>query len=252
MRQLLPLPLDDVDPYEVYRPDESTTRWLRLNMIASLDGRATDPSGATAGLASEGDHEVFRTLRALSDCILVGAGTARAEGYGPHRLRADLRRRRQADGRRAPAPIVVVSRSLALDPETPLFAEATTPTIVVTCAAAPADRLEWLSATAPVVVAGEDHVDFHAALDELAERFGLPHVLCEGGPHLNGALFAAGVVDELCLTVAPLITGATAPTIVQPPVPSTGMRLQTLCEQDGELYARYQLGSRLPQHQPQA
>lgn len=243
MRQLLPFPADDVVPYEVYRPDEGTGRFLRLNMVVSVDGRATDEAGLTAGLGGEADLEVFRSLRALADGVLVGAGTARAEDYGPHRLRTDLAELRRRDGRDAPAPIIVVSRSLDLDPRSRLFTEALTPTIIVTHAAAHAARRRRLAAEARIIVAGDDEVDLSAALDQLAGEFGVLHVLCEGGPTLNNTLLRAGLVDELCLTVAPVITGAAGAGIVHAPVPRVGMDLRGLCEQDGELFARYILGT---------
>ena len=241
MRQLLPFPAEDITPYEVYRPDEGRARFLRINMVSSIDGQATDPSGVTAQLGGDGDLEVFRSLRALADGILVGAGTARAEGYGPHRLRADLAALRERDGRPGPAAIVVVSGRLDLDPHSRLFAEAKTPTIVVTAAASPADRRRQLAAITPVIVAGDDEIDLADAFDQLAERFAIHHVLCEGGPTLNSALLRTGLVDELCLTLAPVLFGTGSTTIVRPVAPSAMMDLLGLCEQDSELYARYRV-----------
>jgi riboflavin-specific deaminase-like protein len=241
MRQLLPFPADNVVPYDVYRPDEGRGRLLRLNMVASVDGNATDREGVTATLGGEGDQELFRTLRALAHGVLVGAGTVRVEGYGPHRLRADLAERRRRDGRPDPASIIVVSRSLDLDPGAAIFTEARTPTIVVTCGAAPAERRSTLATSARIIVAGDETVDFAVAFDELADRYGIMHVLCEGGPTLNRALLNARLVDELCLTITPQMTGRPALSIVRPPAPVAQLELRGLCEQDGELYARYQV-----------
>jgi riboflavin-specific deaminase-like protein len=241
MRQLLPFSAENVVPYDVYRPDEGRTRLLRLNMVASVDGRATDRAGVTADLGRAGDNELFHTLRALADGVLVGGRTVRVERYGPHRLRKDLAERRRRDGRSDPAAIIVVSRSLDLDPQAAMFTEAETPTVVLTCAAAPAERRANLAASAEVVVAGDDAVDLPAAFDQLAERFGITHVLCEGGPTLNTELLAADLVDELCLTITPLMTGRSALSIVRPPAPAADLELLGLCEQDGELYARYRV-----------
>lgn len=241
MRQLLPFPAENVVPYDVYRPDEGTDRLLRINMIASVDGRATDRTGITEGLGDEGDLELFRALRALADGILVGAETVRIEGYGPHRLRKDLAQLRRRDGKPDPAAVIVVSRSLALDPQALIFTEARTPTIVLTCASAPADRTAHLAATTPVIVTGEETVDFAAAFDQLAERFGIAHVLCEGGPTLNQALLQTGLVDELCLTISPMLTGAPAISIVRAPASAADLELRGLCEQNGELFARYRV-----------
>jgi riboflavin-specific deaminase-like protein len=239
MRQLLPMPLEEVDPYEVYRPDDPAAPLLRVNMIASADGAATDAQGRVRGLAGPGDQEVFRTLRALADGILVGASTVRLEGYGPHRLRADLMRRRKADGRNRPAPIVVVTRSLQLDLASSLFTEAHTPTIVLTCAAASAERRRATERVARVLVIGDTDVDLGRAINVLHGELGLVHLLCEGGPTLNAGLFDAGLVDELCLTIAPKLAGANGPRIVAGPIELTQLCLVTACEQDCELYLRY-------------
>ncbi len=241
MRQLVPIPLDEVDLHEVYRSPDALAPVLRLNMVTTVDGAARDERGRSGGLAGEGDREVFRTLRALADGILVGAGTVRVEGYGPHRLRADLARRREADGQPNPAPIVVVSRSLALDLDTPMFTEAVTPTVIVTCEHAPADLRKAAERVARVLVAGERDVDLPRAIAALRGELGLLHLLCEGGPTLNAGLMAAGLVDELCLTLAPKLAGPGQLGIVAGSVPSRRLELASLCEQDGELYARYRL-----------
>ena len=238
---MLPFADDDVDPYDVYQPDHPGGELLRVNMIASVDGRVTDRSGRTGGLAGCGDREVFRCLRALADGILVGAGTARIEGYGPHRVAPRLAVRRRADGRYGPAPIVVVSRSLDLDLSSALFGEAESTTIVLTCAAAPRASMEKLRAVADVVVTGGEEVDLSDGIARLRADFGLHHLLCEGGPTLNTALLGAGLVDELCLTVAPLLAGGPGPGIVHGDIPVDGLVVRTVCEQDGELYLRYVL-----------
>lgn len=238
MRQLLPSPVDDVEPYDVYRvePDDAL---VRINMVSTIDGQVTDGDGRSGGLAGDGDLAVFHALRALADGVLVGAGTARAEGYGPHRLPDDLLARRRADGRTHPAAIIVVSRSLELDPSTPLFSEALTPTIVLTAAAFAPRATDALQRHARLIVAGDDEVDLTAGLQILADEHGIRVVLCEGGPSLNTALLATDLVDELCVTLAPMTTGADGPCIATPPARALDLDLRSLCEQDGELYARY-------------
>lgn len=241
MRQLLPFPADDVEPYDVYRLAQAT-RFVRINMVASVDGSVTDSEGRAGGLGGDGDWRMFRALRALADGILVGAGTARLEGYGPHRLPAGLAARRRADGRADPAAIIVVSRSLQLDPDAPLFAEARTPTIVLTCAAAPADRRRLLERRAQVLQAGDDTVDLAGALRLLSDVHGINQIVCEGGPLLNRHLLESGTVDELCITFAPLLTGSAGENVISPPATAAALDLVGLCEQDGELYARYAIG----------
>jgi riboflavin-specific deaminase-like protein len=238
MRALYPNPGADVDVYDAYRPDDPTGPLVRLNMVVSLDGSVTDQEGRSGGLGGHADRAVFGALRAHADAILVGAGTARAERYGPHRLSDNLAERRRSEGRAGPATVVVVSRSLDLDPNAPLFTDARARTVVMTCASSPMDRRDALSAAADVLIAGDERVDLTQGLRLLRER-GAAHVLCEGGPSLNAGLFAQGLVDEVCLTVAPVLMGTGGPRLTEglpTPVP---LRLLAALEGDGDLLLRY-------------
>ncbi len=243
MRRLLPSPTRVVEPYEAYRPADPAAPLLRLNMVASLDGAVTDARGVSGSLGGEGDHRVFVALRALADGILAGAGTVRAEGYGPHRLRPELVARREADGRTAPAPIVVVTRSVDLPLDGRLFTEAVTPTIVLTCAAADADRKAAVRAAGGVVVeAGGDAVDLAEGVALLRREHGLAHLLCEGGPTLNGQLLAAGLVDELCVTLAPTLVGGDRLRGLAAGLPERiDAELVHVLEHDGDLLLRYRV-----------
>ncbi|MFI0372587.1 dihydrofolate reductase family protein [Actinomadura sp. 1N219] len=197
MRRLLPgPPADGIDPYDAYRDAPG----LRLGMVMSADGSVTDAEGWTDALGGDADFRVFRTLRALADAILVGAGTVRTGRLGPARLRRDLRARRGGP----PAPIVVVSRSADLDWTLPLFTEAETPTVVVTSRAA----RKRVPSAIQVVAEGEDDVDLPAAVQVLREGLGYEHLLCEGGPALATALIRVSLVDELCLNIAPTLLGS--------------------------------------------
>jgi len=226
MRELFPQSAADVDLAEAYAAPAG--RHLRVNFAASADGAVT-VDGRSRGLSSDADRAVFHLLRDMCDVVLVGAGTARTENYGGAR-----------QGPRGTPPIAVVSRSLRFDPASRLFTDTAVQPIVLTCAAAPDDRRLALAGIADVVVAGDDDVDLAAALDELADR-GLVHVLCEGGPHLFGALLAAGLVDELCLTIAPLLAGGTAGRIVDGLSAQlvTPMVLGQVLVEDGHLFLRY-------------
>ena len=226
MRQLLPEPVDSVEPLDVYRdlPVVEGRPAVRLNMIASVDG-ATTVSGLSGGLGGPADRKVFAALRSLADVVLVAAGTVRAETYGP-----------------GPVPIAVASGSLRLDWDTPFFTAATHRPIVVTHGRAPAEGVKRAQEVADVLVAGDAEVDLARAVEMLGERgFGL--VLAEGGPSLNGALAAAGVLDELCLSLAPRIVSGDAKRIVTGPslAPPPALTLRSLCEEDGYLFLRYRL-----------
>jgi riboflavin-specific deaminase-like protein len=236
-------PAVDVAPYDFYRPADPRAPLLRVNMVASVDGRVTDAHGRSGGLGSDADLAAFRAMRAMADAILVGAGTARTEGYGPHLIHASVAGPRLADGRDQPAAIVVVSASLDLDPASRLFREAATRTVVLTCAAAPPGRRAALAEVADVVTAGTDRVDLTDGLARLHQR-GLAHVLCEGGPRLNAGLLAADLVDELCLTIAPLLLLGEGPRLVEP-YGAAGLAgdhtlaLLALGRVEQELFARY-------------
>ncbi len=226
MRQLLPTPLDPVDPLAVYgdppRTGPGGRPGVRLNMIARVDG-ATTVAGVSGALGGTADHALFGVLRSLAEVVLVAAGTVRAERYGPSRV-----------------PVAVVSRSCRLDWDAPFFTAPVARPMVVTVARAPAAALARAAEVAEVIVAGERHVDLAAALAALGAR-GHRAVLAEGGPTLNGQLAAAGLLDELCLTLSPRLVGGGAKRILDGlPLPGApALRLCSLCEQDGFLFLRY-------------
>jgi riboflavin biosynthesis pyrimidine reductase len=179
-----------------------------VNFISSLDGAGTQ-NGLTAGLGNADDKLVFDLLRMLSDVIVVGAGTVRAEGYGGVRLSAEDAAWRVDHGLTAQPRLAIVSAGLEIEPEHPFFTRAAVRPLVVTDAASRADKRAALAEVAEVLVCGSDRLDPRLMVTELAAR-GYPQVLCEGGPHLFGSLIAADCVDELCLTLSPLLEGGQA------------------------------------------
>ncbi|WP_043478296.1 pyrimidine reductase family protein [Kitasatospora sp. MBT66] len=229
--------------------------WLRACMVASADG-ASSVDGRSAGLSTPVDAALLGVLRALADVVLVGAGTARSEGYGPadvHPILSGLRV--QAGQEPAPAIAVVSARLHNLRPDSPLL---TSPpvspgarTVVITTESAPAEAVRAIEDAADVVVVGRDQVDLDTAVQALASR-GWHRILCEGGPQLLGQVQAAGLLDELCLTVAPLLVGGAVPRIAHSPaVSNEQMRLASLLTDDGFLFTRYvrhspTLGRRIP------
>ncbi|WP_327233823.1 pyrimidine reductase family protein [Streptomyces sp. NBC_01317] len=215
--------------------------WLRANMVSTLDG-AAQHDGLSQALSSDADMRIFGTLRALADAVVVGAETVRQEGYRPARAREAFAARRAAAGQN-PAPVIaVVTASLDLDFSLPLFTEPLVPTLVLTGAAAPADRvLAARKAGAEVLIAGDGAgVDPVRAVRTLAGR-GLRRLLAEGGPRLLGQFLAAGVLDELCLTLSPTLTSGYAQRITGGPALAVPERfaLASLLEEDGFLFSRY-------------
>jgi riboflavin biosynthesis pyrimidine reductase len=242
VRQLLP-PGRDVQPPDLAAlyayPAGLDRAWVRANMIESADGAAA-VDGLSGGLSGPGDRAVFRVLRALADVILVGAGTAREEKYRPARVRPEWAGLRA--GRPAAPPIAVLSGRLGLDLAGPLL---TGPvpgarTIVITSAAADPGLRAAVTAHADVIVAGEQQVDLAAAVGELAQR-GHRRILAEGGPRLLGQLAAAGLLDELCVTVSPVLAGGPAGRILHGPPGGRPARLDLahLLADDGYLFCRY-------------
>lgn len=182
--------VDIDDLYGIERPRPNGRPWVGICMIASLDG-STVVDGRSGALGNATDRRVLGALRRAADVVLVGAGTARAEGYGPPRT-AGLR-------------IGVVTSRAEIDPDSPLFASGAG-FLVMPEDGPPAPTGQ--GGPIDVVRAGAGSVDLPTALARLGELMEPPaFVQAEGGAHLNGALLTAGCVDELNLTVSPVLTG---------------------------------------------
>jgi riboflavin biosynthesis pyrimidine reductase len=213
VRMIFPSAGDELDLLqlaEVYAYPQDD--WLRANFVTSADGAAY-VDGRSTGLSGPDDKRIFGVLRALADVVLVGAGTARTEEYKPALRRPSLASLRE--GRPETPAIALVTRSLGLNLASSLFTD-TPPdarTIVITCADSDAELRAETAKAADVIVAGEENVDLAAALGELRDR-GMSRVLCEGGPHLLGDLAAAGLLNELDLSVSPTLAGPGASRII--------------------------------------
>ena len=194
--------------------------FLRVNMVSTVDGAAAGPSGVTGSINNPADKRVFDLLRALADVIVVGSGTARAEGYGP-----------------AEAPIVLVSRRGEV-PER-LRDAAAGQVLMATCATAAglADSRRLLGPD-HVLVLGREVVDLAALRTELVAR-GFRHILSEGGPHLLHDLLTAGVVDELCMTFVPMLVGGAQPRITAGDDLDVRLSVGLLLEEDDTLLGRW-------------
>jgi riboflavin biosynthesis pyrimidine reductase len=185
-------------------------------MVAGLDGTAS-VDGRVGALSTAPDQTLFRRMRQIADVVLVGAETVRREGYGPVSLSSEAQTMRRLRGQSPTPPLAVVSKSLALDWTAKVFTEASEDarTYVVTCAASDPERRARAEECAEVIVAGEDRVEPAAALRALADA-GRRVVLCEGGPTWLGELVAADRLDELCLSISPLMGGDPLPVSVTP------------------------------------
>lgn len=208
----------DVPLPELYAaPDRP---WLRVNMVATVDGAATGSTGTSRSINNAVDQVVFTLLRELSDAIVVGAGTLLIEGYAPN-----------------PKPVVVVSRACRVPPT--LLGQGRGPVLMATCSqAAGLPEARELLGDDNVMELGSHHVDLGRLRSELHER-GYRQLLSEGGPRLLRDLLDEGCVDELDVTTVPSVIGGPFPRITDGPPLELPLRLETLAEQDGTLLARW-------------
>jgi riboflavin biosynthesis pyrimidine reductase len=228
-------PLDDDALADHYSRDAGA-EWLRVNFVASVDGAAT-VDGKSGGLGGDADRRVFDLLRTLCDTVLVASGTVKGEGYGPMVVGEDSVGRRVAAGLEPQPTFAIVSGSLDLDPASDVFTKAPVRPIVLTSESAP--RNTALEAVADVVVCGAKSVDPHRLVDVLRER-GLGRIHCEGGPSFFGSLLGADVVDELCLTVSPLLVGGDSGRIIHSnEATPRDLRLAGILRSDDTLLLQY-------------
>jgi riboflavin biosynthesis pyrimidine reductase len=239
----------NVDVHEFFGQDWLEHGGVRVNFIASVDG-AIAVAGKSRGLQTPGDNLIFAALRDLADVVVVGAGTARSEGYTTLAQSDSRAQRRVGAGLAADLPLALVSRSLDLDPATALFTAAPghARTMVFTCAAARPEQHRQLGEVADLVVCGDDEVDLSEVHAVLTGR-GLGRILCEGGPRLFSDLALTGNVTELCLTISPLIAGPGSQRMSGGPewqADPRRLELIGLLEEDGALFARYRFTSAGP------
>lgn len=232
-----PVPDDDglADAYAY--PDGRT--WIRANFVSTVDGAVTGVDGRSGSIAPRVDTRVFALLRSLADVILVGAGTARQEGYEtvrPDEVDAGLR---ESLGLAPVPPIAVVTASLEV-PDALVAGTTEAPrTIVITTRSAPRERLARLREHCDVVVSGTHTVELGEVRSAMSER-GLHRVVCEGGPSLLGGLVEADAIDEMCLTVAPKLVVGNAPRVSHGGLGvDLPLRLGHLLYEDDVLMARY-------------
>ncbi len=214
--------------------------YVTVNMVASVDG-ATAVDGVTERLSSPGDKAIFFRLRDLADVVLVGAQTVRVEGYGTVKADAAARSARRERGQQPAAALAIVTASLSLDWSSPLFTAPSVQPFVITTRTADPDGIAAARRRATVVLAGDDTVDLTEAMAYLRREHAVASVLCEGGPTLNHQLAIGGLLDELCLTVAPTLLGGGSKPIFgdQRLLVGTPLALASALTDGGALYLRY-------------
>jgi len=216
-----------------------TQTWVRANFVSTLDGAATGDNGRSDSINTGADRDVFALLRALSDVVLVGAGTARIEGYRRATVRAPWVELRE--GRPAHPTMAVVSRSGDIPPWLSQAREDSGEVLLITCRRAGHEVIDLARATLGeehVIVEGDATVDLAAVVDVLTVR-GLRRILCEGGPHLMRDLTASGRLDELCLTLVPTLVAGDHTRITAGAPVTANLLPRLLIESQGTLLGRW-------------
>lgn len=213
--------------------------WLLCNFAMTADGRAAI-DGRSGPIAGPADLELLLALRSRVDAVMVGAGTLRAERYGRIITDSEVRSRRATEGLTPDPLAVVISGSLRVPWDIPLFTEGEGRVVVFTSSDAEAPQTE----TEVTVIRHEGQVNLPAALEFLHNEEGIGGLLCEGGPTLHGDLWRVGLVDELFLTIGAKLAGGDGPEIVSGPLdPPAELGLAGLLSDDqGSLYCRYTAG----------
>jgi riboflavin-specific deaminase-like protein len=212
--------------------------YVVTNFALTVDGQATI-RGRSGPIGSDTDTAMLVGLRTKVDAVMIGAGTMRAERYGQPVGDAAKRARREGEGLAHYPLMVLVSRSLQLPWDAPLFTEGEGEVLIFTSSD---DEVPETATPLSVVRHDSGLVDLHAALEYLRRERGVRALLCEGGPHVHAELIQHGLVDELFVTIAPKLAGGPGPGLVEGlPEAERDLELVWLLDDDGELFARYRL-----------
>jgi riboflavin biosynthesis pyrimidine reductase len=245
-------PVGEAELVELYRhPAPAGGAWLRTNFVATLDGSVQGPDGRSGSINTTSDHQIFALHRALADAVVVAGGTARNEGYRAVDLAPWQQSIRQAEGLAPHPALVVITRTASVNPliATPESGSGGPVIVVTTEGKRPGELAPLVEAGIEVLQLGQGEVDLPGVVDELAGR-GMPRLLCEGGPHLHRDLLAAGLVDELSLTLAPVVVGGDGlRTTAGDGLPETlDFELQfALLGDDGALFTNYRRAQLRPE-----
>jgi riboflavin-specific deaminase-like protein len=240
MRRLLPDPglttvEQQLDGYLPWEEPLDERPLVAVNFAATVDGRAAI-AGRSGPIGSDTDTAMLAGLRTRFDAVMIGAGTMRAERYGPLPNTPERRQERERLGLSPDPLMVIVSGRLDLPWDATLFTDGGGEVVIFT--ASEADPPE--TATPVRIVRHDKFVNIVEALRQLHTEFGIQALLCEGGPGLHNQLEGAGFVDDLFLTIAPKLAGGDAPRIIEGDLPGIAeLQLAWLLEEDGELFTRY-------------
>jgi riboflavin-specific deaminase-like protein len=263
LKHLLPATADEIVagfgldelPTLLSAPTPPSRPYVILNMVSTADGHAT-LGGRSGPISGPADRALFHALRLAVDAVMAGAGTVRTERYGRIVPDAARRQMRLEQGRSEEPLACIVSGSLALEGDIPLLADPAARVVILTQSSASLPAGSVAAQVDYIRAARNGQLDLAAALAELRARFEVRTVLCEGGPHLNAQLLAAGLVDELFLSLSPLLAGGDpaaaaggeALRILAGPSfsPPIALRLRGVLEHDSGLFLRYSVAGAAP------
>ncbi|NQU37316.1 MAG: pyrimidine reductase family protein [Actinobacteria bacterium] len=229
--------VEKADLGELY-PWPSGRRWVRGMMVTTLDGAARGADDASGSISSKADKVIFNETRRLADVLLIGASTMRIERYRPLKAKPEHQEERAAAGLRSAPVVVMVSASLDIPWDEPIFRESEFTPIVVTSETADADAIAQAREHCEVIVLPGSKVDVLSVLDVLTER-GWNRIVCEGGPSLLAELAAQNLLDEADISISPLIVGGGQILTGDGFDPPDRYRLEHIIEDDGFLFNRY-------------
>ena len=226
---------EELAGYHPFDSPHEDRPFIAINFVTTIDGRATI-EGRSGKIGSDADTEMLQRLRTRFDAVMIGAGTMRAERYGRIVSNPEWRAQRERIGLPHDPLAVIISGRLDLPWDAPIFTSGGGSIVIFTSSEAEPPETE----TPLQVIRHDDWVDIAGALRYLRRERQIRALLCEGGPGLHGELEAAGLVDELFLTIAPKLSGGAAPHILEGELLEVAeLELLWLLEREGELFTRY-------------
>ena len=224
-----------LDTYKPWEDPHTERPRVAVNFATTVDGRAT-VDGVSGPIGSETDTAMLVGLRARFEAVMIGAGTMRAERYGPLVPSEEKQERREQLGLPPYPLVVIVTGRLDLPWDATLFTAGVGEVLIF--AASEDEPPE--TATPLQIVRHDGFVDVVEALRHLRQERGVRALLCEGGPRLHSQLEGGGLVDDLFLTIAPKLAGGEGPRILEGDLPAVApLELSWLLEEKGELFVRY-------------
>jgi 2,5-diamino-6-(ribosylamino)-4(3H)-pyrimidinone 5'-phosphate reductase len=215
-----------------------------LNFAMTVDGKVSTAKQTPSGFTSAFDKHRLLEIRSLGDAVMVGRNTLQIDQMSMGLPDETLRRARVLRGQSEFPIRVVISNSGVVPISLNIFKHQFSPIVIYSTARMPAINQTELQGKAELHLNPTEPLNLSEVLDDLYERHKVRTIVCEGGPSLAKALAKLDAVDELFLTIAPILAGGTdAPGILGPPgdfLPTSRFyRLETIKVEARECYLHY-------------